>query len=117
LLLLSEQRYAARIQRFNCQGCTDTAIEGFEISGSGLPLASVAGGSRVALRDNVIFVGGSAGIRITLDAANVDVVSNVIYDTDSSLIHVNAASGVTIRDNVVFYDSGPSNGSAKIWLE
>jgi hypothetical protein len=117
LLLLSEERYAARFQRLNCSGCSDLTVEGFEIAGATLPLVSINGGSRVAVRDNVVYFGSSAGIRVTSDAKDVDIVSNVLYDTNSAHIHVNAASNVRIRDNVVFYNSGPSNGSARIWLE
>jgi len=116
LVLLSETRYAARVQRVACNACTDLTIDGFEISGSSLSLVQVTGGSRITVRDNAIYNGNSSGVRVTSGATNVDIVSNVIYDTYASQIHINDAN-VTIRDNVVFYENGPTSDIGKIWLE
>ncbi|HUS28361.1 MAG TPA: right-handed parallel beta-helix repeat-containing protein [Kofleriaceae bacterium] len=117
LLLLSEQRYAARMQRVNCAGCSELTVEGFEITGSALPLVSITAGARVTIRDNVVFDGSSAGIRITSGSTEIVIDSNVVYDSFASHIHVNDADNVTIRSNVLFDDNGPSGGLAKLWLE
>lgn len=116
LLLLSEQRYAARLQRVNCAGCTDLTIEGFEISGSSLSLVQVTGGARVTIRDNAIYNGNSAGVRITSAATAITIESNVIWDAFAAPIHLNDASAA-IRNNVIFFDNGSTTGIGKIWLE
>ena len=117
LTLFSEERYAARVTRFNCSGCSNLTIDGFEITGATVPLVSITAGVHVVLRDNVVFGGSSAGIRVTSGSDDITIKSNVIYDTFASQIHVNDASNVTIRDNVVFYDQGSTTGIGKIWLE
>jgi hypothetical protein len=117
LLLFSEERYGARIQRLACTNCIDLTVEGFEITGASLPLVSINNGLRVTIRDNAIFDGPSAGVRVTNGSTNIDVVNNVIYDTFASQVHVNVATNVLIRNNVVFYDAGATNSLPKIWLE
>ncbi|HSD89255.1 MAG TPA: right-handed parallel beta-helix repeat-containing protein, partial [Kofleriaceae bacterium] len=118
LLLLSEQRYRARIDRLNCAFCQDLAVDGFEITGSSLPLVSINGGTRVTFHDNVVYDGGSAGIRVTAGAQSIDVSNNVIYATVGTALHVNVATGITIRNNVVFgFNTTPLAGEQPIWLE
>ena len=117
LLLLSAGRYTARIQRFNCQDCSDVTIDGFEITGTTLPLLSITAGTRVTVHDNVLDTGPTAGIRVTSGSQTIAITNNVVYDSYSTAIHVNDAIGVTIENNVVFGDQTSPDNEARLWLE
>lgn len=117
LRIVGEQRYAARLVRIQCVGCRDLVVEGLELADPPFAGLQVTGGERVLYTDNVTHGSASAGIRIAGGSSAVRVIGNLVYDSRAQGIHVNDASDVEIRGNVVFDAAVTPNPQGKIWLE